>query len=208
MENSFANKLKILRKNFGFTQEKLAKKLHITQTAYGKYEKGINKPATNTLTNLANIFNVSIDYLLDDNAEENGKIQSGIKIPVVGTIPAGIPIEAIEEIIDYEEIPKEWTKYNEYFGLKVKGNSMEPRICSGDVVIIRKQETADSGDVCAVMVNGFDATLKQIKKEPTGIWLIPFNKDEYSPVFYSNEQIQTLPIKILGKVIELRGKFN
>ena len=203
---TLSEKLKKLRKENHLSQEDVANILHITQGAYGKYERGTTEPNSESFKLLSKLYGVSIDYLINENDES--PIEKGIKIPVVGTIPAGIPIEAIEEIIDYEEIPKEWAKSGEFFGLKVRGNSMEPRICSGDVVIIRKQETADSGDVCAVMVNGFDATLKQIKKEPTGIWLIPFNKDEYSPVFYSNEQIQTLPIKILGKVIELRGKFN
>lgn len=206
MENSFSNKLKKLRNDLGYTQEKMAQKLHITQTAYGKYEKGINKPTADTLTNLANIFNVSVDYLLDDATTEFGRNQTGIKIPVLGIIPAGIPIEAIEDIIDYEEIPREWTKSGEYFALKVRGNSMEPRICSGDVVIVRKQENAESNDVCVVFVNGYDATLKQIKKETNGIWLVPFN-NEYSPAFYTNEQIAKFPIKIVGKVVELRGKF-
>lgn len=208
MESSFANKIKSLRKDLGFTQEKMAARLHITQTAYGKYEKGINKPTADTLTNLASIFNVSVDYLLNENAVINSdNKQPGIKIPVLGTIPAGIPIDAIEEILDYEEIPREWASNGEYFGLKVRGNSMEPRICSGDVVIVRKQENADSGDVCVIMVNGFDATLKQIKKETNGIWLVPFNKTDYSPAFYDNKQIETLPIRIIGKVVELRGKF-
>lgn len=99
---------------------------------------------------------------------ENEQIQKlGYKIPVLGTIPAGIPIEAVEEILDYEEIPQEWATQGEYFGLKVKGNSMEPRIMNGDVVICRKQSDAESGNVCVIMVNGNDATLKQIKKTLT-----------------------------------------
>ena len=83
---------------------------------------------------------------------------------------------------------------------------MAPRIQSGDIVIVRKQETAESGDICVVMVNGFDATLKQIKRDYNGISLVPFNPD-YKPMFYSNKDIEELPIKIIGKVVELRGKF-
>lgn len=207
MKKSFEEKLKNLRKSYPLTQEKISKMLNITQTAYGKYEKGINKPTSDTLVKLSNIFNVPVDYLLDENQEEPNKKPGGVKIPVLGTIPAGIPIEAIEEVLDYEEIPREWESQGEFFGLKVKGNSMEPRICSGDVVIVRKQEDAESGDVCVAMVNGFDATLKQIKKEPTGIWLVPFNQKDYSPVFYDNFQIESLPVRVIGKVVELRGKF-
>lgn len=97
-------------------------------------------------------------------------------------------------------------KTGEFFGLKVKGDSMAPRIQNGDVVIVRKQDNCETGDVCVVMVNGFDATLKQVKKDYNGITLVPFN-DEYRSMFYSNKDIQELPVRILGKVVELRGKF-
>ena len=201
--NNLGEKLKQIRKKKNISQKKLAKKLNLTQGALSKYEKNITTPNPYTLSEIAKALDVSVDYLVgvSDNSAEKG-----IKIPVLGTIPAGIPIEAIEEILDYEEIPKEWTSQGEYFGLKVRGDSMEPRICSGDVVIVRKQEDANSGDICIVMVNGFDATLKKIKKEPNGLWLVPFNQ-VYSPVFYTNEQIESLPLRIIGKVVELRGKF-
>lgn len=201
--------LRRLRRLNNKTQEQMAKLINKKQQTYGKYEKCITEPDTDTLQILANYFGVTVDYLL---GKESGEIQpstpsiTGFKIPVLGTIPAGIPIEAVEEVLDYEEIPEEWTTQGEYFGLKVKGNSMEPRIMNGDVVICRKQNNAESGDVCVIMVNGNDATLKQIKKDTNGISLVPFNQN-YSPMFYSNEQIATLPVRIIGKVVELRGKF-
>lgn len=197
-------RLKKLRKDKKLTQTDVASYLGLTTSAVYKYEMGKAEPNSETLQNYAKLFNVSLDYLL--TGVEDKKINLGFKIPVLGTIPAGIPIEAVEEILDYEEIPQEWTTQGEYFGLKVKGNSMEPRIMNGDVVICRKQDNADSGDICVIMVNGNDATLKQIKKDTNGIALVPFNKN-YSPMFYNNEQIATLPVRIIGKVVELRGKF-
>lgn len=196
--------LKKLRKQMGLNQTQIAKKIGVSQNSYSRYELGTAEPSYDSLVALSKIFNVSIDYIL---GIEESQSERGLKIPVLGSIPAGIPIEAIEEVLDYEEIPREWESQGEFFGLKVKGNSMEPRICSGDVVIVRKQEDAESGDVCVVMVNGFDATLKQIKKEPTGIWLVPFNTKDYSPMFYDNNQIESLPVRVIGKVVELRGKF-
>ena len=83
---------------------------------------------------------------------------------------------------------------------------MEPRIKDGDVVIVQKQDDCDSGDVAVVLVNGDEATVKRIKKEPEGIMLIP-NNPSYEPKFYSNAEIENLPVKILGKVVELRAKF-
>lgn len=208
MKNSFGEKLRALRKEKKLTQQKMATLLNMTQGSYGKYENNQTSPNPDTLLKISNILDVSVDCLLNNNLLDSENVEKpiGIKIPVLGSIPAGIPLEAIEEILDYEEIPKEWSSQGEYFGLKVKGNSMEPRICSGDVVIVRKQEDAETGDVCVVMVNGFDATLKQIKKDTGGITLVPFNKS-YSPVYYSNKEIQELPVRIVGKVVELRGKF-
>ena len=200
--SKLSNRLFEIRKKHGKSQKEIARILNKTQQSYGKYESGATEPDTMSLNILANFYGVSVDYLL--GREE--KKERGIQVPVLGSIPAGIPLEAIEEILGYEQIPKEWADNGEYFGLKVKGNSMEPRILNGDVVIVRKQEDAESGDVCVVMVNCYDATLKQIRKENNGIWLVPFNKT-YSELFYTGDQIATLPVKIIGKVFELRGKF-
>lgn len=198
------NKLKEIRNQNNMTQKQVADLLGIEQQSYARCESvDIKTLSLTRLNELAIIFNTNIEYLLGTNTDKTSK---GIKIPVLGTIPAGIPIEAIEDIIDYEEIDTELARTGNFFGLKVKGNSMEPRILNNDVVIVKKQEDAETGDICVIMVNGFDATLKQIKKDTDGISLIPFNK-EYQEMHYSNEQIRNLPIKIIGKVIELRGKF-
>ena len=187
------------------TQAYVAKQLGIEQQSYARYENvDIDSISIVTLKALAKIYGVSVNYFFDDN--DNVGKKYGFKIPVLGTIPAGIPIEAIEEILDYEEIPLEMANTGEFFGLKVKGDSMSPRIQDGDVVIVKKQNTCETGDVCVVMVNGFDATLKQVKKDYNGIMLVPFNT-EYKPMFYSNKDIEELPIRIIGKVVELRGKF-
>ena len=128
------------------------------------------------------------------------------KIPVLGDVAAGIPIEAITDIVDYEELPISMASTGEYFGLRIKGASMEPRMREGDVVIVRKQDDVESGDVAVVMVNGDSATVKKIKKGPSGITLIP-NNPVFDTMFYTNDEIQSLPVRILGKVVELRAKF-
>lgn len=137
---------------------------------------------------------------------KNKNKPKGIKIPVLGVIPAGLPIEAIEDIIDYEEVTEEMAKTGELFALKIKGDSMTPRICHNDVVIVKKQNDCDSGDIAVVIINGENATVKQIKKDANGITLIPFNTN-YQPTNYTNQEIKKIPITIIGKVIELRGKF-
>jgi len=134
------------------------------------------------------------------------KMHHGVKIPVYGQIAAGVPIEAIEDIIDYEEIPAEMAKDGEYIALMIKGDSMEPRLQTGDVVIIRKQETVDSGQIAAVMINGNEATLKKVILRTGGITLVPLNP-KYEPMVYSNEQVKNLPIIIIGRVVEARCKL-
>ena len=76
----------------------------------------------------------------------------------------------------------------------------------GDVVIVRKQDTAETGDTVVVLINGDSATVKRIKKEPSGITLIP-NNPAYDPMYYSSHDIETLTVRIIGKVVELRAKF-
>lgn len=127
----------------------------------------------------------------------------GVKIPILGSVAAGIPIEAITDIEDYEEIPKEMANSGDFVALRIKGNSMAPKIENGDIVIIRTQNTIEDGEIAIVIANGDEATCKKIKKTPEGIILVPNNPD-YEPHFYSNKEIEQLPVRIFGKVVELR----
>ncbi|WP_276893007.1 LexA family protein, partial [Dialister micraerophilus] len=90
---------------------------------------------------------------------------------------------------------------------RINGESMHPEIKNGDTVIVKKQSDIDSGDIAIVLLNGNDATCKQIQKQQTGITLIGYNVGVYSPTFYTNEEIEDLPIVILGKVVEVRRKL-
>lgn len=198
------NRIKELRKAHHYTLEKLANKIGVAPNTLNQYELERREAPYDILKELSRIFDTSIDYLIGNDEQNQLKIKKGIKIPVLGRIPAGIPIEAIQEIIDYEEIPEEMAKNGEYFALKVRGNSMSPEITDGEVAIVRKQDDADSGNICVVMVNGDEATLKRIKKSEQGLTLIPTNTIEFSPTFYTNKEIETLPVRIIGKVVETR----
>lgn len=203
-------RLKELRKAKNLTQAEVADFLGITRAAYTNIENGKREPDNSTLVRLSEYFNTSTDYLLERISTMYGPpeptAQGSKWVPVLGTIPAGVPIEAVEEILGWEEIPASMVSQGEHFALKVKGDSMEPRIHAGDVVIVRQQTTCESGDIAVVLVNGDEATLKRIKKEPGGLMLIP-NNSAYEPMFFTNEQIETLPVRIMGKVVELRAKF-
>ena len=188
------------------TQKQLADLLFIDCSSVTKWETGKAYPDFEKQKKLAEIFSVSVDYLLGRSTTpyEN---KNGIKVPVLGYVAAGIPIDAIEDIIDYEELdPSQFDGTYEYFALKIKGDSMTPRIQDGDVVIVRQQPNIENGDVAIVCINGDEATCKQVKKHPEGISLISFNS-AYEVKFFTNSEVETLPITILGKVVELRGKF-
>lgn len=204
------NRLKQLREAKGLSQSEVAKIMGVGRTTYLKWENGENQP-TRKLDQLSQFFDVSIDYLLGKSDVKKIKSKNpsnkGVRIPVLGRVVAGIPIDAIEEIIDYEEIPKEMAATGDFFALKVKGASMEPRILEGDVVIVRKQEDVESGDIAIVLINGNDATVKRVKMQKDGITLIANNISVYEPHYYSNDEITQLPVRILGKVVELRGKL-
>jgi len=131
-----------------------------------------------------------------------------LKIPILGTIPAGIPIEAIEDILGFEELDPDMVQNgHEYFGLKIKGNSMFPTYMDGDVIIVQKQDSAESGDDAVVIVNGDDATFKRITITDDSVILKPLNP-EYEPLFFTKEQAQKLPVCILGVAVEIRRKIK
>lgn len=186
------------------SQGDLAKHLFVNQTAVSQWERGVTIPSPPILLKLSQLYGISTDYLLgNDTPSERGK---GVKIPVLGDVAAGVPIEAVENIVDYEEIDTALAATGEFFGLRVKGASMAPRILDGDVVIVRKQDDAETGDTAVVLVNGDSATVKKIKKMPEGIQLIPTNP-AYDPMYYTAAEVEALPVRILGRVVELRGKF-
>lgn len=143
---------------------------------------------------------------INNQKDTNNASRKRVTINVLGRVAAGIPIEAIEEIIDTEEITEELARTGTFFGLKIHGNSMEPKFSEGDVVIVRQQDDAESGDIVIATVNGSDATCKRLKKYRDGIALISTNTD-YDPMIFSNEEVISKPVRIIGKVVELRAKF-
>lgn len=204
IQNIFSKNLRYYLKLRNKTQLDLAKAIDVSNTTINNYVKGYNTPRMDKIDKICSFLNIERSNLLEDKKETNSS--SGIKIAVLGTVPAGVPIAAIEDILDYEEIPKSWENQGEFFGLKIKGDSMYPTLENGDVVIVRKQSTADNGDTVIAMVNGDDATCKRYERFENGIMLIP-NNNAYTPIFYTNEDIQSLPVTIIGKVVELRRKF-
>lgn len=201
------NNLKAARKAAGMTQSEVAKIVGITQNGYSYWENGKAKIDNESLAKLSRLFGVSIDYLIGADDALAGK---SLRIPVLGSVPAGVPLEAIEDILDWEELPQSMAAGGkEYFALEVKGDSMWPDYLPGDVVIVRRQPTCDNGEDCVVYVNGYDATLKQVRlnAEDHSLTIVPRNQS-YPPRTFTAEEIQSLPVTIAGVVVELRRKIK
>lgn len=187
----------------GLTQRQVAAHIGINQNTYSYWETGRSRVDTAALPHLAALFGVSVDYLLGHSGEESPK---DVKIPVLGRVAAGIPIEAVEDILDYEEISPQMAAQGEFFALQVKGRSMEPRMQEGDIIICKKQADVETGDVAVVLVNGDDATVKKIKKTAAGLYLIPTNP-AFDPLYFTYDEVISRPVSIIGKVVELRAKY-
>ena len=202
-------RIKARRKELGLTADDVASMLGKNRATIYRYESSeIENLPVNVLEPLSKILQTTPAVLMgwNENHKKPEKVK-GIKIPVLGRVAAGIPIEAIEEVEDYEEIPETMATRGEYFALMIKGVSMEPKFSDGDVVIVRKQDHIESGEIGVVIVNGSDATVKKIMKQEDGIMLVATNQAVYPPKYYDRKAIEKLPVRILGKVVELRAKF-
>lgn len=205
--NEYAsNKIKDIREKNNLTQQQLADKLHINQQNIARYELNQRTIKMDFLLELCKLFNVKLDYFVPNNTSFVNLEEDTINIKVLGRIPAGIPFEAIEDVIKYIDIPKEWTYGNkEYFGLLIDGNSMFPKYQNGDIVIFQKCEDhikCNNKD-CAVMVNGNDATFKKFIFNNNGVILQPYNM-EYETKSFTPEEVQELPVKLVGFAVQIR----
>lgn len=207
----FSTRIRELRTQHDMTQLELADKIGVHKQTISQYERGVRSPDYGTLRKLCDVFDVSSDYLLGTEIvfEQDDKVkEEKVRIPVYGEVAAGIPMEMIEDIEDYEDIPKAMTRGGkEYFALKIHGDSMEPKISDGDVIIVRKQPTAGDGELVVVSVGAENATCKRVKHYASGLSLISDNPS-HPPMFFTEEEIVNKPVTIMGKVVELRAKFE
>ena len=194
----------------GMSPVELSKDSGVSKSALNHYLKGDLVPSQENAEKMSAVLKVNPLWLMgiqknmisDQPVVSDGAVQ----IKVLGRVAAGIPIEAVTEYIDTEEIPAKMAQSGDYFGLQIHGDSMEPRMREGDVVIVRKQDDAENGDIVIAMVNGSDATCKRLTKYAGGIGLISLNPN-YDPMMFTDQEIVDKPVRIIGKVVELRAKF-
>lgn len=201
-------RIKKRRNTLELSYEALSEKTGISKSTLQRYETGfIKNMPLDKIEVIAEALHTSPSYLMGWNEDQPIKPRKkGVAINVYGNVAAGIPLEMIEDIIDTEEIPEEMARSGTFFGLRIKGDSMEPKILDGDVVIVRQQSDAESGETVIATINGDSATCKRLKKYGEGIALISINP-KYEPMYFSNKEALDKPVRILGKVVELRRKL-
>ena len=211
--STIGQRIKELRLAHNMTGYELGLKLNITRNAVSQWETNKRVPTSTMLTQIAKLFNVTTDYLLgrdpipnDLKAEINYAIPltGGVRIPVLGSIVAGIPNTAVTEYDEWIEISQSLAMRGDYFALRIKGDSMEPTLFDSDIVVIRQQPDVEDGEIAAVSIAGNEATIKRIYHRSDGIDIVGDNVRAFPRMFYSNHDIATLPIRIMGKAIEVR----
>lgn len=204
--------IRFLRTSNDMTLEDISKLLNYKSlSTVQKWEKNIAQPPLKKVQQLADYFHVDIDDFTNTDLQQKRKGDKqclSFRVPVLGDVAAGIPIEANEEIIDYVELPARYANIGTFFALRIHGDSMSPRICDGDYVVVKQQADADSGDIVIVRVALGTATCKRLRKYADGaIELVSINPS-YEPMFYSREQVESEPVEVLGIVVENRQIFK
>ncbi len=215
MSNHFSSNLKFIRENKGISKSRLGELVGVNQSTIGRWETNEITPSIDNVEEVAKALNIPLpDMLIKDLRFDNAEFidipSEVIKIPVYGTIKAGIPIESQSDIIDYVEIPKDWTKGDKkFYGLKISGDSMFPKYDDNDIVIFEQNNDTSlfNGKDCAIMINGTESTFKKLLVNEQGVVLQPYNM-AYDIMMFSKEQVEQLPIKVVGIAREKRTKID
>lgn len=205
------------RTELGITQKEVADFVGVSEATVSRWESGhIDNMRRDRIAALSKILRLSPLAIMGiDDTDLSTRLSNVIsidartfRVPIVGRVAAGRPIVADEEIIGYEYIDNKYSKDgHEYFGLRIVGKSMEPTIMDGDIVIVRRQNYVENGEIAIVLIDGEEATAKEVKESADGITLIGHNTAVYTPHFYSAQEVKNLPVQIIGRVVQSIRKF-
>lgn len=206
MTNNMGTIIKKRREQLGISQEQLANILgYKSRSSINKIELNHTDLPQSKIVALAKALSVTPAYLMGwEELEQPTPKSNGyptVRIPVLGDVAAGVPILAQQDIIGYEDIPADMAKTGEYFGLKIKGDSMEPKIHDNDIVIVKSMSNAENNDIVIAMINN-EATCKRLHKYSNSVVLTAINSDHKPIEVTPDENIQ-----ILGKVVMSISKF-
>lgn len=209
--SSLGNK-QIMAKNIRYhmnkhsvSQTEICNTLGIKMPTFSDWVNAKTYPRIDKIELMANYFGVSKADLVEEHTTQSAS-SNAVTVKVLGRVAAGIPIEAITDIVDEEEISEELAKTGDFFGLRIQGDSMEPDIHNGDTVIVRKQDDAESDEIVIALVNGNDGVCKRLKKYTDSIALVSLNPN-YEPMYFNSEEVEEKPVRIVGRVVELRRKL-
>lgn len=185
-------------------QKQVCLDLNIKETTFSDWINAKNYPRIDKIEMLANYFGVKKSDLIERPA--TNVVSNAVRIPVLDFAPSDIPSPVLEDVLDYEEIPAHMAAIGTFFSLRIKDHSMEPLINVGDIVIIQQVSDVDSGSIAFAVVNGDETICRKVVKQTSGISLVPINP-AFNPMFFSNEEIESKIVQIIGKVVESRRKF-
>lgn len=211
--DKFAERLFSLVKENNTDVNVLAQKMGIkSKSTIYRYMNAEMSPKITTVKYLAEYYNVNPIWLMgyDVDMRKKSKLDKlgnpVVEIPILGTVKAGYDYLAQENWIGTIDIDKKLADGGEFFALKVKGDSMAPVLIEDDIVIIKKQDDFENGDIVVAIVNGDEATIKKGKKSESKILLQPFNTN-YDPLIFTEEEMDTIPVRIVGIVKQLKREF-
>lgn len=177
--------------------------LGIKYTTLTDWLKAKTYPRIDKIEMLANYFDISKADLVEDSMSDS----DGVLIPVYGHVAAGEPIDANQDIVGYEKIDPDLARRGDFYALVIKGDSMYPDIQDGDTIIVRAQPDAENKQIVVATVNGDDATCKKLYKLPGGGIQLHSINPTYEPFTFSEGDISSIPVRILGVVMEMRRRY-
>ena len=163
-------------------------------------------PRIDKIELLANYFDIKKSDLVENKEKFDSLGNPVIGIPLLGIVKAGYDYLAQENWIGTVDVDKKLAENSELFALKVKGDSMFPTLMEDDIVIIKKQDDFENGDIVVAIINGDEATIKKGKKSEAGILLQPLNSN-YEPLIFTYDEMKTIPVTIVGIVKQLKREF-
>lgn len=205
---SSAKRLQELMDYLGVNATEFGKMTGIPKSSISMYLSGQRIMKSDRMGIISEKFGIDPAWLMDRDVPMRQSVKESdvIEVPIYGKVAAGNGVCAYEDVSGYVTVSRKLASTGDIFALRITGDSMQPRIADGDVVIVRKQSDADNGDTVIALVNGDDAICKRLRKYDGGIMLLS-NNPKYEPRVFTKQDADDIPVRIIGRVMELRSEF-